>query len=266
MQDFFFACGSSAPVRVELHHKGGGAAWLSGTLAAVCRDTDCLRCRNYDFISLFSSLLESWQWEGLFRQSFSVALHIRHLEGSLAWSPSLLLGASGTRWGPWLESYSVVQCIRHLMGQPLYCSAATLACGGRGVWRWLHPPCMTQQNRLASMAAQHFLHRHFPPQSPPSHPLDLSLHSQQQPSPWDCSTIPKLQIPAAVPSRGPASLSKVCMTAVRTVWFSFHLGCRRSAVSPSALNASPLTQTIAAMWGLDPCFSSPTHKRQVQSY
>ena len=34
-----------------------------------------------------------------------------------------------------------------------------------------------------------FLHRHFSPQSPPSHPLDPPLRSQQQPSPWDCSTI-----------------------------------------------------------------------------
>ena len=49
-----------------------------------------------------------------------------------------------------------------------------------------------------------FLHRHFPPQFPPSHPLDQPLCSQQQPSPWDCSTIPKLQLPAMVPSRGPA--------------------------------------------------------------
>ena len=48
-----------------------------------------------------------------------------------------------------------------------------------------------------------FLHRHFPRPSPPSHPVDLSLCSQQQPSPWDCSTIPKLQLPAAAPSRGP---------------------------------------------------------------
>ena len=31
MQDFFFACGSSAPVRVE--HEAGVAAWLVGTLA-----------------------------------------------------------------------------------------------------------------------------------------------------------------------------------------------------------------------------------------
>ena len=48
------------------------------------------------------------------------------------------------------------------------------------------------------------------------------------------------------------------MAAARTVWFPFHWGCHRSAVSLSALNASPLTQTIALMWGLDPCLSSPT--------
>ena len=102
-----------------------------------------------------------------------------------------------------------------------------------------------------------FLHRHFPPQSP-SHPLDPSLHSQQQPSPWDCSTIPKLQLSAATPPRGPASLSRVRMAVARTVCFSYHLGCHRSPVSLSALNVSPLTQTIALMWGSDPGFSSPT--------
>ena len=64
------------------------------------------------------------------------------------------------------------------------------------------------------------LHRHFPPQSPPSHPLHPSLHSQQQPLPWDCSTIPKHQFPAAAAFRGPASLSGVGMAAARTV-FSF---------------------------------------------
>ena len=40
---------------------------------------------------------------------------------------------------------------------------------------------------------------------------------------------------AAAPSRGPVSLSGVHMAASRTVWFSFHLGCHRSAVSLSAL-------------------------------
>ena len=70
-----------------------------------------------------------------------------------------------------------------------------------------------------------FLHRHFPPQCPPSHPLDPSFCSQQQPSPWDYSPIPELQLPAAAPSREPASLSWVCMAVARTVWFSFHLCC-----------------------------------------
>ena len=58
----------------------------------------------------------------------------------------------------------------------------------------------------------------------------------------------------------------VHMAVARTVWFSFHLGCQRPAVSLSALNVSPLTQTIALLWGLDPCFSSLTHWGQVQSY
>ena len=109
-----------------------------------------------------------------------------------------------------------------------------------------------------------FLHRHFPSQSPPSHPLNLSLHSQQQPSPWDCSTIPKLQFPAALPCRTAASCLE-CMAAVRTVCFSLQLGFHRSAASLLDLNVSPLTQIIAPMWGSDPCFSSPTHQGQVQS-
>ena len=35
------------------------------------------------------------------------------------------------------------------------------------------------------------------------------------------------------------------MAAIRTVWFSFRIGCHGSTVSLSALNVSPLTQTIA---------------------
>ena len=93
-------------------------------------------------------------------------------------------------------------------------------------------------------------------------PFDPSHRRQQQPSHWDCSTIPKLQLPATAPYRRPAFLSRVCMAAARTVSFSFHLGCHRSAVSLSVLNVSPLTQTIALIWGSDPCFSSPTRQGQ----
>ena len=66
-----------------------------------------------------------------------------------------------------------------------------------------------------------FIHEYFPPQSSLSHPLGRhSQHSQQsyqQPLPWDCSTIPMLQLPAAVPSRGPTSLSGVHTTVQMTV-------------------------------------------------
>ena len=141
-----------------------------------------------------------------------------------------------------------------------------LACGEREAMVMAPPPTCDSAVSPCFHGCLAFLHRHFPPQSPPSHPLDPFLHSQWQPSPWNCSIIPILQLLAAVPSRGPASLSGVCMTVARTVLFSFHLGCHRSAVSLSALNVSPLTQTIALMWGSDPCFSSPTCRGQVQSY
>ena len=118
----------------------------------------------------------------------------------------------------WVGSYSVVQCIRHLMGQPLYCSAANV-----GVWRERGYDGSTPYGGLSSIPLLPWLPgfppQAFPPLSPPSHPLDPSLHSQQQPSLWDCPTIPKLQLPAAAPSRGPAPLPGVCTAVARTVIF-----------------------------------------------
>ena len=135
-----------------------------------------------------------------------------------------------------------------------------LACGEREAMVMAPPPMHDSAVSPYFHGCLAFLHRHFQPQPPPLHPLDLSLHSQQQPLPWDCSTIPKFQLQAAVPSRRSTSLSGVCMAAARTVWFSFHLSCNKSALSLSALNFSSLTQTIASMWGLDPCFSPPSAK------
>ena len=87
-----------------------------------------------------------------------------------------------------------------------------------------------------------FLHRFSHHSLLPHTPLDLSLCGHQQSSPLDCSTIPKLQFPVTAPSRGPVCLSRAYMAVARTAWFSFYLGCHRSAVSLSALNVSPLTQ------------------------
>ena len=83
------------------------------------------------------------------------------------------------------------------------------------------------------------LHRHFSAQSPPSHSFNLFFCSQQQPLWGDSSTIPKLQLPATVPSA--ISQPLCCMAAARTVCFLFHLGCHRSAVPLSALTVSLLT-------------------------
>ena len=118
-----------------------------------------------------------------------------------------------------------------------------LACGEKEAIVMAPPTMRDSAVSLCLPDCLVFLHKHFPLQSPPSHPLDLSLRGQQQLH--NCSTIPKLQLPASAPSRGPVSLSGLCMAAPRTVWFSFHPGCHWSAVSLSTVNISPVTQTIA---------------------
>jgi len=57
MQYFFFACGTSAPVRVE--REGGAAAWLEGTLAvpSVQRHRLLPRQELWPYQSLFFKLL-----------------------------------------------------------------------------------------------------------------------------------------------------------------------------------------------------------------
>jgi len=139
----------------------------------------------------------------------------------------------------WWASLSVVQL-------------QMLACGERVAMVVAPPPTHDSAVSSCFHGCLAFLHRHSPQQSPPSQPLHLSLLIQQQPSHWDCFTILKFQLPATAPSRGPAFLSEICMAEARTVWFSFHLGYQRSAVSLSALNVSFLTQTIASMWRSDP--------------
>ena len=121
--------------------------------------------------------------------------------------PGVLLCRSvgqALKGAPWVESYSVVQCVRHLMGQPLYCQAANA-----GVWGWggeamvMAPPSMCDPAVSPCFhGCPAFFHRYFPSQSPPSHPLNLSLCSQQQPSLRDCSTTPKLKRGLCIPLWG----------------------------------------------------------------
>ena len=216
-------------MRVE--HKGSTAAWLTGTLAvpSVLGHRLPLPQEFWPYQSFVLSLLQLAirrpLWPVFLRssacslrglpclQSFSAVQLIRHIGGPLAGLLLCRLAHQALKGAPWVGSYSVIQCVRCLMGQPLYCSAADDGLWGERGYSDGSTPMHDSAVSPCFHGCPAFLHRHFPPQSPPSHPLDPSLHSQQQPSPWDCATIPKLQLPVAVPSRGPASLSRVCMTA-----------------------------------------------------
>ena len=149
-----------------LHFQGPG--WC-----LVCRNTDCLPCRNYGPIRVFFWVSCSWRSEGLFGQfcpvalpvqalrglpclgSFSVVWCVRHIEGAPLAGVLLCISVyQALKRAPWVGSYSVGQCASHLMGQPIYCSAADAdGVGRQRPWWWLHPLRVTQQYCLASMAA-----------------------------------------------------------------------------------------------------------------
>ena len=144
------------------------------------------------------------------------------------------------------------------MGQALYYSTADA-----GMWRG-HGDGSILYVWLRSITLLPWLPG-FPPQAFPT--TISSLTSPQSVSLWTTVALDlglhhnlKLQLLATAPSRRPVFLPGIYMALARIVWFSFHLGCHRSAVSLSALNVSPLTQTTALLWGSNPCFSSPTRK------
>ena len=115
------------------------------------------------------------------------SVHQAHRGASLAGVLLCSFTHQSLKGAPWVGSYSVVQRARRLMGRPLACSAASA-----GLWRERgYGDGSTTMCDSAVSPCFHgclaFLHRHFPPQSPPSHGLDPFLHSQQQP--WDCPGI-----------------------------------------------------------------------------
>ena len=123
----------------------------------------------------------SWQSEGLFGQSFSVALPIQALRGlpclgsfSVVWrvrhmeGPPCLGSYSVDRcqafnWAPWVGSYFVVHGIRDLMGQPLYCSAANAGVWGERGYGDGSTPTRDSAVLRCFHGCFSFLHWHFPP-------------------------------------------------------------------------------------------------------
>ena len=161
----------------------------------VCRDTDCLHHRSYGpVIVFFSSVL----YLVIGRPLWLVFLHSSSCSGSeRAPLPGVLLYCSAhqaDREDNWLGSYSVNWHVRHLKGtlsgsysivssHSLYCSASNAGMWGREAMVMAPPPTGDSAVSPCFYGCPAFLHRHFQPQPPPLHPLDLSLHSQQQPLP-----------------------------------------------------------------------------------
>ena len=136
---------------------------------------------------------------------------------------------------------------RVLIGQPLYCSTADAGMRGeRGYgdgftpYAWLSSITLLPW-LLPWLSSTGISHQNLLTHIPWTHLPTVNSSPCPQITPQSLSS----QLPATVPSRGPASLSQVFMAAARTLWFSFHLGCHRSTVPLSALNVSPLTQTVA---------------------
>ena len=88
--------------------------------------------------------------------SFSVVQFIRHIKGPPVAAVLLCRSAhQALKGAPWTGPYSVVQCIRQVFDGPasLLFSCWCWHVGRERLWLWLHPLRMTQQYRLASMAA-----------------------------------------------------------------------------------------------------------------
>ena len=91
--------------------------------------------------------------------------------------------------------------------------------------------------------------------------MGLSPSSQQQTLPWDCSTIPMLQLPAAVLSSRLVFLSRVSLALAGVVCVIL-IPFRLSQIScfTHSLKCFSFVLTIAPMWESNPCFSFPPIK------
>ena len=205
----------------------------------ICRDTDCLVSRSYDPIRVLFQASCSWRSDGLFGQSFSIAPPVQALTGLPCLGPFSVFHLKGP---PWIRSYSVVQCLRHLTRQALYCSAADSGSGAREAMVVAPPLHVTQQYRLASMAAwfssTSIPHHSLLPHTPQSISLQSSaaltlgvLHNAQTPAPSPCGFQR-----TCVPVQDMHGCSKVCLSL-----FPFRLP--QTSCFISALNVSPLTDS-----------------------
>ena len=132
----FFACGSSAPVRVEC--EGGTALSCGVPGGAKCSGTRTASATGVMALSVFFQASCSWRSEGLSIQSFSIVppiqvlrglpclgsfsvVHHAHQAHRGAPLSGVLIGRSvcqALKGTPWVGFYSVDRWVSHLKGHP----------------------------------------------------------------------------------------------------------------------------------------------------
>ena len=153
-----------------------------------------------------------------------------------------------------MGSYSVVQRDRRLFDGPAFLLFSYPHwCVERKAMVMAPPPVHDTAVSPCFHGCWAFLHRHFPAQSSPSHSLEPSLHSQQQPSPWIAPQSPNS---SSQPLHPPGYLR----SCPGYVWLQQGLSLipfRLPQISCFSLKCFS-SDSVTLMWGSDPCFSSPT--------
>ena len=136
----FFACGSSAPLRVD--REGGTAAWVTGTMAVPSVQGLPQLQELWPYQSLFSSFRQL-----VIRRPLWLVFHCssKHSGTYRAPLPGVLVcfsahqahRGSSPGWGP-----TLVLHIRCMMDQSLYCSAADTGVQGERETMVMAPPSM----------------------------------------------------------------------------------------------------------------------------
>ena len=205
----------------------------------MCRDTDSLSHRSYGPIRVFLDC-GSWQWEGLFGWSFFVAQPIQAHKWPPCLRPFSLFCATGAEKAS-LSGIFIVQLL-------------VLVCGER------EATVMSLSPMHDSAVSPCFHGIQVPPKAFPT-----TISSLTRPCPgivlqFICSSSQQVCFPGDLhPCQGYEWQQQGL-----SVWFLFHLEYHRLASSLTDSNVSPLSQTVAPMWGSEACFSSLTHQGQVQ--
>ena len=110
---------------------------------------------------------------------------------------------------------------------------------------------------------------------PPSHPLSLSPHSQQQFSPWACSPIPTLQLPAPLHICEHTSQSRLHRAVVWTICVVLTLSClpqigcftlfQQTQMLPFCPSRFYYQKEVSSNSGISPLFQLPCARVQVPS-